>query len=696
MVVTELPSRQVLGLNQRTYQRLKLTLQLNLKRQLLIAVCDDIPLRDRLAAQLETDITASAATAASNLEGWQDSWSLERLSLDLNPPHLPQQIVTCLKQSSTTMTQSLSLQVVGIEQLTRQSATTQRQFLRSLRQIELLLPALEHSLLLWMPWPWARLIQQSVPGFWACHTGLFEFVGDPSPLESEASFSASPRSQPGPIQPPAAAVDSTTPPSGLPATEEETDAGDSLPEVLQSLDPVREIPLEELELAEAEATLPDLEEAEPTQGSQTASAPAESGLEPHSSRQEKGATAVAVLPKPASPAQQSDPAAGNAYLQLGQAYRDRLVAGETEPELIVAAIQAYEEGLRWLPQHSALWSDSLNDLGSLYWIKAQRTSTTAEALSLMEKAVGVYQQALSALSQKTPEATGRLYSNLAAAHSFLANFQTSSSHLKQAIEAYHHALSYRPAATAALEYSSLQNSLGAAHWRLSQQELPKQHLQQAILAYAEALNHCQPQQEPLRYAMIANNLGVAYWSLAQHEQPAARLEQAIEAYQKALVYRTPEIDPAACASTHNNLGTAYCELANHRQPIQQRDQLWQKAIAAYTQTLQIAQTKMDSPPTTAQPLDVYAVHYSLGVVHGYLGASAQFDEAMQAEYLAQGLQHYLTALQGWQALPESRATALQAIANNLKLHHQQLGVPSQQQALQRIPAALLPELLPRL
>ncbi|NJL85093.1 MAG: hypothetical protein HC886_02535 [Leptolyngbyaceae cyanobacterium SM1_1_3] len=84
-------------------------------------------------------------------------------------------------------------------------------------------------------------------------------------------------------------------------------------------------------------------------------------------------------------AQQADPAAGNAYLQLAQLYRDRLVAGDSDAELLAAAIQAYEEGLRWLPQHSPLWSDSLNDLGSLYWIKAQRTPVISAALPLMEK-----------------------------------------------------------------------------------------------------------------------------------------------------------------------------------------------------------------------------------------------------------------------------------------------------------------------
>ncbi|NJO09119.1 MAG: hypothetical protein HC873_05025 [Leptolyngbyaceae cyanobacterium SL_1_1] len=214
MVVTELPSRQILGLNQRTYQRLKLTLQLSLKRQLLIAICDDMSLRDRLVMQLETDVVATPATAAANLEGWQEhQYSLQRLGFDPKQPHLPKQIVTCLKQLQPLPAASkrVSLQITGIEQLTRQSATVQRQFLRSLRQIELLLPALEHSLLLWLPWPWARLIQQSVPGFWACHTGLFEFVGDPTPVGLVTDFSTAKSLRPTttPVSQPSAAASLT-------------------------------------------------------------------------------------------------------------------------------------------------------------------------------------------------------------------------------------------------------------------------------------------------------------------------------------------------------------------------------------------------------------------------------------------------------------------------------------------------------
>ena len=73
-------------------------------------------------------------------------------------------------------------QILGVEQLTRQPAAVQRRFLDSLQRIEALLPRLESNLLLWLPWPWFRTIQQSVPEFWQYHSGVFEFAGEPTPV----------------------------------------------------------------------------------------------------------------------------------------------------------------------------------------------------------------------------------------------------------------------------------------------------------------------------------------------------------------------------------------------------------------------------------------------------------------------------------------------------------------------------------
>ena len=66
-----------------------------------------------------------------------------------------------------------------------QPAIAQNYFLRSLEKIEALLPRLDTSLLVWLPWPWLRTIQQSSPTFWNWRNGVFEFVSDPTPAEGE-------------------------------------------------------------------------------------------------------------------------------------------------------------------------------------------------------------------------------------------------------------------------------------------------------------------------------------------------------------------------------------------------------------------------------------------------------------------------------------------------------------------------------
>jgi hypothetical protein len=63
--VTDRPAQQLLGLNQSTYDRLKTALSLDLRRQIFIAVCDDLPLRDRLAIQLQTELAYFAKPAAA-------------------------------------------------------------------------------------------------------------------------------------------------------------------------------------------------------------------------------------------------------------------------------------------------------------------------------------------------------------------------------------------------------------------------------------------------------------------------------------------------------------------------------------------------------------------------------------------------------------------------------------------------------
>ncbi|TVQ17208.1 MAG: hypothetical protein EA367_18135, partial [Leptolyngbya sp. DLM2.Bin15] len=178
--MTELPSDLNAGSNQQTYDRLTLSLQLGLRRQLLIAVCDDPRERDRFAAQLQQDLGRSAPSAGTIYP------SVVTLVLDLGDPNPIAQIAQWLNQYPPPIIggQRATMpifQIVGIEQLTRQSLVVQRLFFNYLQNVERNLPRLESGIVFWMPRPWVNGLPQSAPEFWRCRTAVFEFIGDPMP-----------------------------------------------------------------------------------------------------------------------------------------------------------------------------------------------------------------------------------------------------------------------------------------------------------------------------------------------------------------------------------------------------------------------------------------------------------------------------------------------------------------------------------
>ena len=806
MAVTKLTSRKILGLNQRTYQHLKLTFSLNLRRQLLMAVCDDIVLQKRLATQLEADLTElfnpydqvsydqvpEEEKPEKLLSAYAKFPKLVRLVLNPENPDLPTQIVQWVRQHrppqrSTPWTMP-NFQILGVEQLTRQPAAVQRRFLDSLQRIEALLPRLESNLLLWLPWPWFRTIQQSVPEFWQYHSGIFEFAGEPTPVTTLQASVAVPVAKltrkAAPTK--AAALTQTRPPKSTATTATpvklkpplppgdaqpaaKSDLWDILTEDLAKLDrghPVKATPptgktpaqtstlktsakLLQKRVPNGPGTAHNKSSnpatAQPPQALRPIPPPAPGNPNPVAPKIPANPRIVPTLVKSNPPTSQADgankkalskiekakaaaqlaastdvmeprllsllqrierlqqqqappSALANAYLALGQLYRDQIESGETSPQILEAAIQAYVQGLRWLPKESFHWRDSVNDLGSLYWLKAQQSTSADQAVELMRQSIKTYRMALTnPKAPNQPDTIARLQSNLGAAYSVLANYQEPAENLKQAVRAYHHALQYRRADTIPLEYSSLQNSLGTAYWKLAQYDQPRQHLHHAIAAYNEALPYRQPHQEPLAYAKVQNNLGIAYWSLAQHERPVFLLGQAISAYRNALAYRTLEADPSACAATQNNLGTAYWELANHQsESPEQQLKLWEQAIAAYDAAIKAAIKAAQSRPSTPLNFDLSATHHSLGVVYDRVAACSSTDTDVQQWSLQRGLHHHLQALQGWRQQPEAYETAFHSVVNNVRLHYQNLGISGQQQALSQVPAELLPNLLPKL
>ncbi len=635
--VIPLTTQTFLGHNQESYQDLRQTLQLSLRRQLLIAVCDDTDLQEQLAQRLEADLRPSSADpeGVSGQKLRANQSPLVTLRLDLHQPDLVRQVLVWLKRQrflQGSLPVIPAFQILGVESLTRQSATVQNRFLASLAQVDTLLTRVDCRLVVWIPRPWLGKIRQSAPGFWRSRSGLFEFAGDPGAClpEAQASSPTPPRDGPQ-LANPAPLTDAIF--LALP-TELAADAG----------------------IADYWAYLQELED------------------------REAGPLTL-----------------GRARLVLGQLSRDRIEAGALTQPTLAFAIGVYEQAIPDLPTGQALWCDALNDLASLYWLRSQLDQPPETQMHWLNRSIQTYQKALAgADADLAPAILRRLCTNLGAVYSLLTSVDDRQTNLEQAARAYSQALQYTTATTDGIDYGNLQNSLGAIYWRLAQIDQPEQYLHQAIQAYSQALDCRSPGEEPQEYAMIQNNLGIAYWSLAQHQQSSAALFPAIAAYQRALQYRTLDRSPLGYAATQNNLGTAYWELAQYQvQHPDQRLESLQRALAAYAAALETAHLVLQQDPEAPLGFDRSATCHSTGVVHDQLAQLLPPDQSTERQgHLQAALANYLMAYQGWRDRPEQLDVLGEAVAHHIHLTFDRLGMAAQQATLSQLPAELLARILP--
>lgn len=639
-----LNSQTFLGHNRAVYQELRAALQIPLRRQLLIAVCDDGGLQEQLAQRLEADLSPDWATEPEGA----DSSPLVMLRLDSHHPDLVREVLLWLKRQRRlggNPGMIPAFQILGVETLTRQSPTIQNRFLASLIRVDALLTQLDCRLLVWVPRPWLGKIQQVVPGFWRSRNGLYEFAGEPALTAPSPQPNRSPSagsSPPGAVQlvaspsrPGESAIapnDADVIPSALPAA---LAAHDQIPPLRQHIQALHQ--------------------------------------------------------------QQAGPLTlGRAYLALGQICRDQGTAGDVE--VLEFTLVVYQRAVDGLPQGDPDWCEALDEVGDLSWMRAQLEHQPEAMEVWLQRSVAAYRRAIEGQTQAAPDTLGHWYGRLGRSYGLLANLTDPQANLEQAVMAYTQALHYTPAALAPLNYANDQNSLGAIHWRLAQLDRPRYHLHRAIVAYQEALSHRIPQAEPQEYAMLQNNLGIAYWSLAQHESPIPRLEQAIDAYQTALVYRTLATTPAGCATTQNNLGTAYWDLAQQQthQPAERLLSLGQ-AADAYEAALDAMDHALQQAPTEPPGFDVWATCHSVGIVHDQLALTLPADPQGQREHhLNAALGHYLLAYQGWQDQPEQLEVLATALVYSVRLHFEILGLTGQQAVLSKLPPELLGRVLPRL
>ncbi|MEL6462044.1 MAG: tetratricopeptide repeat protein, partial [Cyanobacteria bacterium J06621_15] len=562
------------GWNRQAYHRLKLALGLNLRRQIFIAVCDDLNLRNQVAARLHSTLAYPVGQVLYQSIDTQSEAStpayprLVTLRLNLNDPNpiaqinqwldnYPPPVVGGSKDVPGKALPAPSFQMVGAEHLTRQPVAIQRLFLHYLRLTEQQLSSqtesrfLESSLLLWVPRPWLRAIQQSAPQFWSCRTGVFLFAGEPTPTSPNRNaprrFDLQRSLDLDSVEEPLINEELTNPTTNLnfgdlnfPQSETPVD---SLEALSDSLEPKSDNPLAQLEIF-----TPGMQQEENTEliskSNSSNIVPRPSDL-PHISKELTElilttiSTTIVDNPGENSQVQQilqdienlhskqaDEKEIGAAYYRLGNIYRVRIEQGQSTLENLMVAILAYQESISY-DDSSPSVPDVLNDLGTLYWMLYRTPPNSEEGPSYIEQGIEFYELALKLISPESHSETyARVQNNLGTAYGDLARFNNPDQNWQNAVTAYSEALRFRTAEMEPLKYAACQNNLGTAYWHLAQYNQPVINLKQAVVAYEHAVVYYNSEQEPLKYGMIQNNIGTAFWNLAQYDREVEYLQLA--------------------------------------------------------------------------------------------------------------------------------------------------------------------------
>ncbi len=411
-----------------------------------------------------------------------------------------------------------------------------------------------------------------------------------------------------------------------------------------------------------------------------------------------------------------------AYLDLGRLYRDRLERDPSDADLLSYAIASYEQVLEWLCFSSEAqgetaaipWCDTLNDLGTLYWMAARQANTDELNISYLKLSAQTYRLGLKRTpAESQPRPFAMLQNNLGTVHSDMAHHFDPIDNLKEAIVAYNEALRFRQPDTEPIKYAATQNNLGTAYWHLAQHTEPVVNLKGAIAAYSESAQHYTAEQYPDGYAMIQNNLGTAYWNLAQHIVPADQrpndqhqddfsiqdwLLLAINSYNNALRFRDADNAPSSFAATQNNLGTAYWQLASHCHEDEPAiANYMQRSIQAYEQALAVVRQLQADNPAIGLSFDPAATHSNLGVIHYQLANElASLSQVAQQSHLDASLYHQVQAIEGWNQRVELKETAIGYLVQTIRKFYETWQSPGQTRALSKVPGHLLPQLLPLL
>lgn len=683
--MSDTPAQRVASYNRQLYQAIKLAFRLPLRRQLLIAVCDDLALRNRIAARLQAELAVGAPPAES-VRGVSPSEKqgaaplanqagpsyarFVSLGLNLNNPNPLLQIAQWVNQNPPPLTpQGTRLplphfQILGVERLTRQPLAVQRLFLSYLQGAEEQLARLESGLLLWVSRPWCRSIQQTAPAFWKWRSGVFEFIGDPTVALSVSD-------QPETVLLDSLETEASSPVLGNPTATLSHQIWDILSQDLAKLDqatlPGGEPPVANLQLlyqftrqlsvllaqATPQATfdLPVLS-ATPVSLAQGEDPPAPTVSRP-----------APQLPTASAPRPPQSPAAGLRRDPPPQPRREREkvpVAQAAGARVPVAVVPAGARRLAAVPltQEEAPGSRSVS-AGESHAATASLAPASEETRTMVT----------------APPASPRSYVPAALTELVLA-IATQPASREDVLPPHSHALQLLHHLEHLHEQQELPRVLVAAYLdlgnfyrdRLEQGEVTQANLQAAILAYEQVLAWLD--EDSTLWSDVLNDLGNFHWMLARHaSEPAAivtYLEQGIRLYRQALASTHPRSQPQTLAMIQNNLGTAYADLARYQEPAQHL----QQAIAAYQAALTYRQAE-------TEPLKYAATQNNLGTTYWNL---AQYEQP--AVHLQAAIAAYTEALRYHNLEHDPLGYAM--IQNNLGTAYWNLAQHDQPQAFLKL------------
>ncbi|NET73324.1 MAG: tetratricopeptide repeat protein, partial [Sphaerospermopsis sp. SIO1G2] len=572
-------------------------------------------------------------------------------------------------------------------------------------------------LLFWLPRPWLYTIQQSAPQFWHIRTGIFIFAGEPTPTIDNRSYSdhlsdfrsidlenfSHPIDHDNinheddnqeHIKSENINHESTISETEINKTIEEFKFIEDDDFIEDSYENLNEQPQTSVQSFTNDQIIPPLsslthinhELVSLVQATLNQNEDGEEDLQPKTLLWEIEQLNIQT----ATPEE-----IGIVYHQLGDLYRSRIEEGQTSLDNLMVAIIAYQESISY-DDNSPHLPDTLNDLGTLYWMLHRTPGNSEDSKTYLEKAIECYQLAIKIV---TPDSQAEIYArvqnNLATAYGDLTRYYQPVENWQKAVQAYNEALSYRTEKNDPLKYAACQNNLGTAYWHLGQYSEPIDNLHKAIAAYKLALVHYNPNHEPVKYGMLKNNIGTAFWNLSQHEKPLENLQLAIDFYQEALKYRTPDHTPVACAATRNNLGTAYWHIANLPEVTQEiRQNFLQLCIKVYEDTVNLA----NSLNPTQLSFDLLATYNNLGLAQFTLVTDPHFsgDEKALSEYLESALENHAKALAGLGKNPEAYQATFNHIIKIIRTFYSELGIQGQNLALSKVPSNLIPNILPQL